>query len=107
MPVTFETIAANRQLVEHLADLSDVQLGAGSSEPAIYTVEGAGDIQVIGRDSTGGQFALSQATGQVFSGQAFSARCSISRPKGRPVSWRRTSPPSSASSSRCRSGGMF
>jgi 3-dehydroquinate synthase class II len=66
MPVTYETIAANSQLVEHLADLSDVQLVANSSEPAIYTVEGAGDIQVIGRDGSGGQFALSQATGQMF-----------------------------------------
>jgi len=66
MPVTYDTIAANRQLVEHLADLSDVQLVAGNTEPAIYTVEGAADIKVIGRDSTGGQFAVSQASGRVF-----------------------------------------
>lgn len=66
MPLTHDTVAANRQLVEHLADLSDVQLVAGNSEPPIYMIEGAGEIKVVGRDSTGGQFAVLQASGQVF-----------------------------------------
>lgn len=66
MPLTHATIAANRQLAEHLADLADVHLLVRSPEPPMYTVEGVRDIQVIGRDSTGGQFLVSQVSGQVF-----------------------------------------
>jgi hypothetical protein len=65
MPLTHETFAANKRLVEHLADLSDVELLASEPERPLCVVEGLSDLKVIGRDGTGGQFAMSQASGQV------------------------------------------
>jgi hypothetical protein len=66
MPLTRETFTANAQLIEQLADLSDVEMRSDETERASYSVAGVDDLTVFGRDSGGGQFAASQASGPVF-----------------------------------------
>jgi hypothetical protein len=66
MSITIESLAADKDIADRLAELCDVELQLGSAEKLICTVQGVADLAAFARDGAGGQYALSPRSGRVF-----------------------------------------
>jgi hypothetical protein len=66
MTITLETLAANQDVADHLAELCEFELQSGQAEQPFCTVDDAANLIVIARDGAGGQFAISPASRRIF-----------------------------------------